>query len=37
MDSNGHYLDKLLKIDARRRPLFIEELEPKGKGPISRC
>ncbi|CAD8166028.1 unnamed protein product [Paramecium pentaurelia] len=37
LDSNGHYLDKLIKIDVRRRPIFIEEVQSKGKTPISRC
>lgn len=36
-DSNGHYLDKFYKIDVRKRPLFVEELQPKGRGPIGRC
>ncbi|CAD8151104.1 unnamed protein product [Paramecium octaurelia] len=37
LDSNGHYLDKLIRIDVRRRPLFIEEVQSKGTAPISRC
>ncbi|CAK65978.1 unnamed protein product (macronuclear) [Paramecium tetraurelia] len=37
LDSNGYYLDKLIRIDVRRRPIFIEEVQPKGRGPISRC
>ncbi|CAD8142800.1 unnamed protein product [Paramecium pentaurelia] len=37
LDSNGHYLDKLIKIDVRRRPIYIEEVQPKGRAPISRC
>ncbi|CAD8067561.1 unnamed protein product [Paramecium sonneborni] len=37
LDQNGHYLDKLIKIDVRRRPIYIEEVQSKGRGPISRC
>ncbi|CAK73463.1 unnamed protein product (macronuclear) [Paramecium tetraurelia] len=37
LNSNGHYLDKLIRIDVRRRPLFIEEVQSKGSAPISRC
>ncbi|CAD8063649.1 unnamed protein product [Paramecium sonneborni] len=37
LDSNGHYLDKLIKIDVRRRPIYIEEVQSKGRAPISRC